>query len=252
MSHQPSAISHQPTYGPPEQMVVSMARLLRDGERVFHGVASPLPMIAILLARRLHAPNLVYLNISGGINSGPYPLPFSTCHPALLHGSASIFPLAEVFDLSARGGLDVAFLGGVQIDRHGRINLSVIGDFKRPKVRFPGGAGAATFLPTVKRVILWRTKHNPRTIVEKVDFVTAQGRVDRVITPLCVFAFRNGDIYVESIHSYSSAEEIIKNTGFELRIDPSIPYTPPPTARELEVLEEIDPKKVRLIEFEHP
>ena len=42
--------------GPREMMAVSLARLLRDGETVFHGVASPLPMIAILLAKALHAP----------------------------------------------------------------------------------------------------------------------------------------------------------------------------------------------------
>ena len=43
------------------QMAVALARLLRDGETVFFGVASPLPMVAALLAKRLHAPNLVIL-----------------------------------------------------------------------------------------------------------------------------------------------------------------------------------------------
>ena len=36
----------------------------------------------------------------------------------------------------------MAFLSGVQIDGEGRINMSVIGDYDRPKVRLPGGAGA--------------------------------------------------------------------------------------------------------------
>jgi len=42
-------------------MAVAMARLLRPGETVFHGVASPLPMVATLLAKRLYAPDLTYL-----------------------------------------------------------------------------------------------------------------------------------------------------------------------------------------------
>ena len=98
--------------------------------------------------------------------------------------------LADLFDLSARGRLDVAFLSGVQIDAEGRINMSAIGSYEQPKVRLPGGAGSAMLMPTARRVILWRTKHDPRTFVERLDFVTAAGNVDRVVTPLGIFARR--------------------------------------------------------------
>src|SRR5260370_22326544 len=93
-------------------MAVAMARLLRDGERVFHGVASPLPMVAILLAQRLHAPNLVYINITGGINARPESLPQTTVDPRLTHGSHRIFKLPDLFDMSPRSDLHTAFLGG--------------------------------------------------------------------------------------------------------------------------------------------
>ena len=124
-------------------MAVVMARLLRNGERVFHGVASPLPMVAILLAKRLHAPTLVYLNIAGSVDPAPVSLTKSSTGPALLAGSATLVTLADLFDLSARGELHTAFLSAVQIDGAGRINMSVIGDFDHPKVRLPGGAGSA-------------------------------------------------------------------------------------------------------------
>ena len=39
-------------------------------------------------------------------------------------------------------------------------------------------------MPTARRTLLWRTKHDPRTFVERVEFVTAVGNVDRVVTPL--------------------------------------------------------------------
>jgi len=233
-----------------DQMAVSMARLLRDGERVFHGVASPLPMVAILLARKLHAPNLVYLNIAGGVNPLPEKVPSSTLDPVLAQGSPAIFSLIEIFDLSARGELDTVFLGGVQIDRYGRINLSAIGgDYWRPKVRLPGGAGSAALMPTAKRTILWRTKHTPRTFVEKLDFVTAAGRVDRIVTPLCVFALRDGELQVESIHPYVRPEEVVENTGFPVRVDANTPITPPPTDEELKALYALDPDNIRLTEF---
>jgi glutaconate CoA-transferase subunit B len=123
-------------------MAVSLARLLHPGETVFHGVASPLPMVATLMAKRLYAPSLIYLNITGGIDAQPDHLPVSTVDPALLRGTRSLVTLADLFDLSARGRLDVAFLSGVQIDGQGRINMSAIGDFAHPKVRLPGGAAA--------------------------------------------------------------------------------------------------------------
>jgi glutaconate CoA-transferase subunit B len=235
--------------GAPEQMAVAIARLLRDGETVFHGVASPLPMVATLLARRLHAPNLVYLSIAGGVDAEPDELPASTVDPALLRGARAMVTLAELFDLSARGRLDVAFLSGVQIDGEGRVNMSAIGPFARPRVRLPGGAGSALLLPTARRSILWRTRHDPRVFVDTLDFVTAAGNVDRVVTPLCVFRRDHGFLVVESIHPGVSPDEVRAATGFSVVVSGDTPVTPPPSPKELAVLWEIDPGRIRASEF---
>jgi glutaconate CoA-transferase subunit B len=237
------------TVPPWEMMAVAMARLLRPGETVFHGVASPLPMVATLLAKRLRAPDLVYLNITGSVDAEPEHLPVSTVDPALLHGTRTIVTLADLFDLSGRGRLDVAFLSGVQIDREGRINLSAIGPCERPTVRLPGGAGSAMLMPTARRVILWRTKHDPRTFVERLDFVTAAGNVDRVVTPLGVFARRDGLLQVESLHPGVSPEAFRAATGFPVEVGSETPITPPPSDEELAALRAIDPHGVARSEF---
>jgi glutaconate CoA-transferase subunit B len=237
------------TVDPWVMMVVSLARLLRDGETVFHGVASPLPMVAILLAKRLHAPNLVYLNITGSIDPRPDHLPISTVDPSLLRGTRALVTLTDLFDLSARGRLDTAFLSGVQIDGRGRINMSVIGDFARPKVRLPGGAGSAALMPTARRTILWRTKHDSRTFVERLDFVTAAGHVDRVVTPLCVYQRRDGFLAVESIHRHVTPATLKTATGFPVVVDDNTPVTPAPTEQELLALSEVDPASVSASEF---
>jgi glutaconate CoA-transferase subunit B len=234
---------------PWEMMAVAMARLLRPGETVFHGVASPLPMVATLLAKRLHAPDLTYLNITGAIDAEPSYLPVSTVDPALLHGTRALVTLADLFDLSGRGRLDVAFLSGVQIDAQGRINMSAIGSYAAPSVRLPGGAGSAMLMPTARRVILWRTKHDPRTFVEKLDFVTAAGNVDRVVTPLGVFARRDGLLEVESLHPGVSPHTFREATGFPVDVGPRTPLTPPPTAEELAALRALDPAGVMQSEF---
>jgi glutaconate CoA-transferase, subunit B len=226
-----------------------MARLLRDGEVVFQGVNSPLPMVAINLARRLHAPGLTYVNISGGVDPTPRYLPTSTTAAELAYGSASVFNNEDFYDLCARGGIDTAFLGAVQIDARGRTNVSVIGDHARPKVRLPGGGGAAMIVPTARRVILWRTEHTRRVFVERLDFVTAAGNVDRVVTPLCVFQRREGRLAVEALFPAVSAEQVVGNTGFGLAISSDYPVMAPPTAEELAVLAELDPAGIRRQEF---
>ncbi|HUW64037.1 MAG TPA: CoA-transferase [Spirochaetia bacterium] len=232
-----------------DQMAVSLARLLQNGETVFHGVASPLPMVAVLLAKKLHAPDLVYLNITGSVDPQPQCLPESTVDPVLLAGTASLFELQDVFDLAARGRLDTAFLSGIQIDRRGCINMSAVGPYNKPKVRLPGGAGSAFLMETARRVILWRTKHDPRTFVEQVSFATACGRVDRVVTPLAVFRLGPQGLQVESIHPYADPAMVRRETGFPVDIDESTPVTPSPTGEEIAALAAVDPAKVRLFEF---
>ena len=244
MTHQRTRTAHYAS----DLMAVAMARLLRDGERVFHGVASPLPMVAILLAKRTHAPNLVYVNITGSIDCEPVTLPRSTTGPQLLAGSAAIVTLADLFDMSARGALDTAFLGGVQIDGCGRINMSVIGDFHHPTVRLPGGAGSALVLATAKRTILWRTQHTPRSLVERLDFVTAAGNVDRLVTPLCVFRMESGGFTLENMFPGVTPEQVRAATGFEFRL-PDTVHVLEPSAAELSALSAVDPDRVRDIEF---
>jgi glutaconate CoA-transferase, subunit B len=230
-------------------MVASLARVLRDGETIFHGVASPIPMVATLLAKQLHAPNLTYLNIAGGVDPDPDILPVSTVDPGLVRGARSMVRLIDLFDLAASGRLDTAFLSGVQIDGRGRTNMSVIGDFVKPKVRLPGGAGSAAIMPRAKRTLIWRTKHDRRVFVEHLDFVTAAGNVDRVVTPLCVFRRVDGALIVESRHSWASPEQLVEATGFAITVDSSTPVTPELSTNERNLLTRIDPNGVSLTEF---
>jgi glutaconate CoA-transferase subunit B len=230
-------------------MAVEMARLIRDGETVFHGVSSHLPLIAVLLAKATHAPHAVHLNIPGGVDpEKPRLQGFTSAGDDLWDTAAAQFPLMDVFDLSMRGGLDVAFLSGVQFDNHGGANASVIGEYARPKVRLPGGAGSAVLIPTAKRAILWRTKHDRRTFTEKMDFVTARGNVSDIVTPLCTFTMYHGEMILKSVHPTSSIEEVADNTGFPIRYL-ELTTTKPPTDEELRRLGEIDPQDLRSLEF---
>ncbi len=236
-----------------DYITVAMARIIQDGERVFHGVASPMPAIAIQLAKKLHAKNAVYLSIPGGVDAEPISFSgYSSADPILREGSISDFPLSDIFDLSARGALDVAFLSGAQIDGYGRLNLSAIGFYDKPKVRLPGGAGSAVLLPTVKRGILWKTSHDKRSFVDKLDIITAAGNTEFVITPLGMFKRTQSDgrLRLYTVFPNSSVEEIVDNTGFEVEKHEEYTKFQSITNQEFDLLKMIDQDGTRYSEFQ--
>lgn len=240
-----------PNFQIADYMTVALAREIKDGERVFHGVASPMPVVAIQLAKKLHAKQLVYLSIAGGVDATPTSFSNgSTASEELREGIVSQFLLSDIFDLSARGELDVAFLSGAQIDANGRLNLSAIGSFAEPKVRLPGGAGSAALLPTVKRGILWKSTHDKRSLVETLDVVTASGNTETVVTPRCVFKrSSDGKLRVHSIFPTNTYEDIVENTGFIVEKHDQFQPFAPISDEEAQLLQDIDPNGLRHTEF---
>src|SRR4051812_98335 len=114
-------------------MTAVAARELRDGEVVFVGIG--LPNLACNLARATHAPNLVLIYESGAIGAVPERLPVSIGDPALVTGSLMVGSMADVFQLLLQNGrIQLGFLRGAPIDRHGNINTTLGGDYACPKV----------------------------------------------------------------------------------------------------------------------
>ena len=164
-------------------VVVNLARQIQPGDVVFTGVNSAVPTAACLLAKRAYPFGFTHLNVAGGVDARPPALPASSGDPALLTGTAAIFNNEDFYDLCARGGIDIAFLGAAQIDGAGRANVSAIGSWQSPQVRLPGGGGAAVMMPTARRAVVWQTSHSPRGLVERVDFATSAG-ASTLVTPL--------------------------------------------------------------------
>ena len=70
-------------------------------------------------------------------------LPLSIGDGELAETADAVVSVPEMFAYWLQGGrIDVGFLGAAQIDRHGNLNSTVIGDYDTPKVRLPGGGGA--------------------------------------------------------------------------------------------------------------
>lgn len=221
-------------------IVANLARQIRPGEVVFSGVNSTLPMLACLLAKRAYDFHFTWINVAGGVEPVPERIPHSSSDPAITAGSPAIFANEDFYDLCARGGIDLVFLGCAQVDAFGRTNVSVIGPWGNPKVRLPGGGGAAVMMPTAKRVATWRTEHSPRTLVERLDFVTAAGNMAAVVTPIAVFARKGGVLALESWNGQVTLDEVRTRTGFRFDATGAGP-TAPLTGREAAALAGLDP-----------
>jgi len=220
-------------------IVTNLARFIRPDEITFSGVNSTLPMLACLMAKRAYPFRFVYINVAGGVDPQPSKVPISSSDPVLAEKSASIFGNEDFYDLCTRGGMDLCFLGAAQIDGLGQTNVSCIGDWHAPKVRLPGGGGGAVMLPTAKRACTWRTEHSPRTLVERLDFVTAAGGMHGLVTPIAVFVKRDGRLVLQSWHPEASLDEVVARTGFTFDADDAAP-TPLPSAAEITALAAID------------
>jgi len=222
-------------------IVVNLAREIRANEITFSGVNSTLPMLACMLAKRAYPFHFTWINVAGAVEPEPATAPHSSSDPAIVSGAPAIFANEDFYDLCARGGMDMVFLGCGQIDAQGRTNVSTIGPWHSPRVKLPGGGGAAVMLPTAKRVVTWRTEHAKRALVDKLDFVTASGNMQALVTPIAVFHRSPGGRF--ALHSWNAQvtqDDVVRRTGFEFDASGAQP-TAEMTAVERDVLAQLDP-----------
>ena len=255
------SMSNAPAYTASELMTINAARLLRDGDVVFVGVG--LPNLACNLARRTHAPGLVMIYESGVIGAQPSRLPLSIGDPTLVSGALSVCSMYDIFAFYLqRGFISVGFMGGAQIDRYGNVNATVIGDYRKPKVRLPGSGGAMEIAAWADRWFII-TPHQKRRFPEKVDFCTSAGflggRAERqaaglrgggpqaVVTDLGILEpDAQGELVLTQLHPGADAEQARQNTGWDLRVAPALRPTAPPAESELTLLRELDPERIYL------
>jgi glutaconate CoA-transferase subunit B len=97
-------------------------------------------------------------------------------------------------------------------------------------------------------VILFQREHSTRTLVSRVDFVSAPGispaGVYRpggpaaLVTGRCVFRFDRGAgrFRLATVHPGQTVGEIRKHTGFEFDVPERVPPTPEPDTETLALL----------------
>jgi len=247
-----------PAYTASEMMIVVAARALKSARTVFVGVG--LPNIACNLARHTIAPDMELIYESGVYGARPERLPLSIGDPTLVSGALSVVSMADLFGLYLQRGLvEIALLGGAQVDRYGNLNSTVIGDYAKPKTRLPGSGGACEIATNAQRTfMIMRLKR--RAFVEKLDFVTSPGHLtggdsrarlglpgggpELMITDKGILNFDNPEreMQLSALYPGVAVNDVQAEVGWPLKLAKKIEEITVPSLEELRLIrEELDP-----------
>ena len=212
-------------YSRTELMITLLAREVAGVNHVVAGALSPLPAAAALLAQA----------------TGPT--------RATVLGSRRFNPFGEggreLFDCAGEGRIDAFFLSGGQIDGEANINLVEVGEAGHPSVRFPGSFGSAYLYFLVPKIVLFREEHSRRSLVRRVDFISAPGKSPEnvyrrggpkaLVTGLASFAFADRFRLI-SIYPGQDLAGLRAATGFDFDCPAEPATTAPPTDGELALI----------------
>lgn len=245
-----------------EIMAISAGRFVNDGDILFAGTG--VSLLAATVAKRIHAPGATVFFETGGIDPSLEELPLSVADPRVMVGTSINSGLAESLSLLAHPKLrTIGFVGAAQIDKFGNINSTCLGDYCKPRNRFPGAGGACDAFSFAYGMIIFMT-HEKRRFVEKVDYLSSPGWLTggdarkragfrrggpmAVVTNMGVLKFDDvtKEMYLAETYPGVSPEKVAENTGFPLDISRARPFDPP-TDEELRTLrEEVDPQRLIL------
>lgn len=239
-------------------MVCAASETWRGNGEVLASGITTIPRLGASLAKLTHSPELLMTDSEAYLVSEPVPLGPRGDYVPKYEGYMSF---ERVFEC-VWGGRRHAMIGPTQIDRWAQTNLSVIGDYAKPKSAVLGVRG----LPgnSINHInSFFVPNHGPRVFVAgEVDMVSGVGfKPERwgpgmkrdyadiriVVTDLCVLDFAGPDhaARVKSLHPGVTFEQVQAATGFPLLKAPDLADTPLPTAEQLSIIRALDPHNLR-------
>lgn len=230
-----------------DRFVWQMASQIENHAVVATGVASPLAVLAIAVARATHAPALTYLACVGSVNPRVTRLHRSSEDLAYLDGRTGEITIPDLFDHARRGRVDTVFFGAVEIDARGRTNLSAAGTLAAPTTKFPGVVGACSLRRWCKRPVIIVPRQTRRSLVPRVAVRSTED--DRRTTPLLTdlgrWSVGLGGAVLEAIAPHTSLDTIALRTGFPFNVADALDVIPDPTSEQRDVIAALDPDGLR-------
>jgi Acyl CoA:acetate/3-ketoacid CoA transferase, beta subunit len=256
-------------FKPIDLLAVSAAREVVDGEVVFAGTG--LPMLAIMLAQLTTAPSAKCIYEAGSVDGRPISLPTSVGDARCIYQASIASGLWDVFGQLQRGSVDMAFLGGAEIDQYGNVNTTAMGGYAPMGKRLTGSGGNADINSLARKSVFIMVQEK-RRFVERCSYITSpgwrlpkwpsgdfvpkkdvygkafRGGPNAVISNMGVFRFDDdGVIYLDTVHPGFTPEQVKDNCMFNLNIAKVSGETRPPTYDDLELLYKVvDPEGIFL------
>ena len=203
-----------------EQMCeIAAKEELKDGMYVNLGIGIPTGVVNFIP----EGVKVLLQSENGMLGMGPYPIEGQEDADLINAGKETITELAEssYFDSAAsfamiRGShIDLTILGALQVSETGDLaNWTIPGKMMK------GMGGAMDLVANIKRVVILMdhlAKDGSHKLVKECSLpLTGVACVDRVITDLGVFDFRDGKMFLSKIANGVSVEEIRAKTGASL------------------------------------
>lgn len=206
----------------PKQMIASrVAQELKDGDVVNLGIGIP-TMVANYIPENIH----VFLHSENGfIGLGPLQ---GEIDPDLVNAGATpagIIPGAAMFDSSMsfqliRGGhVNIAVLGGLQVDQEGNLANWMV-----PGKMISGMGGAMDLVTGAEKVIIameHTAKDGSPKILKQCTFpLTGRKVVSMIVTELAVFSVMENGLVLEELQEGATLEILKEKTEAEFTISP--------------------------------
>jgi glutaconate CoA-transferase subunit B len=243
-----------------ELMAAAAAMELADGEVVVSGIG--LPQVSTQLAKMTHAPRITQVIEIGVVDAVPIHQSVGIADPRSWLDASYFGSFTDVLGtILHRGLVDVGFLGGLEVDQYGNLNVTMI---RTPKGdRHINGSGGSNDIASLAKRTIIIMPHEKRKLSEKVAYLTTPGYLNggrardelglrgkgpsRVVTDKAVMGFdeKTKRMMLMSIHPGVSIDDVVANTGFPLIIPEKMRTTEPPSKEQLRWIREvIDPDQL--------
>jgi len=202
-----------------------IARELKAGMLVNLGIGIP-----TLVANYVPDKMRVFFQSENGLIGTGVPPEEGMAHPTLTDAGgrpvtalpgACTFDSAMSFGLIRGGHLDLAVLGGLQVDQNG-----LLANWMIPGKMVPGMGGAMDLVSGAKRIVvaMQHTAKGAPKIMKKCTLpITSSRPVALVVTELAVIAFPGGPATLLETGPGISVDQVIAATDAELTIAENVP-----------------------------
>ncbi len=246
-----------------EMQICTVARMVDDG-KTYWVAGGGSPMYAALLGIKLYAPNAQYITEDGCIAPEPM-LPFEPVM-TMVSSRAGYRALAwgtmnTAGNHAQLGLMDYGLLNTLQVDQHGNINSTAIGEYGSGARRFGGPGGADSIAALCWKTILM-TDQEKRKFVERVDFISSPGFLDgtdgareraglppdtgpyRVVTPWAMYDYTPArKLRLIAIAPWVTVEQVLSECEYPPVVADTVATLDSPTEEELHILRtQLDPR----------